>query len=344
MKASVSEGSALPAMASSVKTPKVRRGGRREIREITLIIAAIVVLLAVGAINHRFISIENIRFMVLNSVVLSLLALGQTWVIATKGIDLSVAPIMGLTAVVTGLLAQSNGLPLIGAVGIALAIGLVLGTLNGLLVARLSIPPIIVTLGTYSIYSGLIFIYSNGTQVDQVPAAYATFGNGVIANWLPIPIPVLVLAAALFLCWFTLGHTLFGRAVLAVGNNAVAAYNAGVSVISTQVRVYVISGVLAALAGLVFVCYTGSATVTTGTGDHVELQSIAVALIGGTAIAGGRGNMIGTVLGGLFLSVILTALVFLHVPPIWYSAGEGAMILITVTLGMRQSGAGRSAP
>ena len=283
MKASVSEGSALPAMASSVKTPKVRRGGRREIREITLIIAAIVVLLAVGAINHRFISIENIRFMVLNSVVLSLLALGQTWVIATKGIDLSVAPIMGLTAVVTGLLAQSNGLPLIGAVGIALAIGLVLGTLNGLLVARLSIPPIIVTLGTYSIYSGLIFIYSNGTQVDQVLAAYATFGNGVIANWLPIPIPVLVLAAALFLCWFTLGHTLFGRAVLAVGNNAVAAYNAGVSVISTQVRVYVISGVLAALAGLVFVCYTGSATVTTGTGDHVELQSIAVALIGGTA-------------------------------------------------------------
>jgi ribose/xylose/arabinose/galactoside ABC-type transport system permease subunit len=342
MKASVTGTPTFPAMPSSATTTQPRRGIRRETREITLIIAAVVVLLAVGAINHRFISIENIRFMVLNSVVLSLLGLGQTWVIATKGIDLSVAPIMGLTAVVTGLLAQSSGLPLIGAAGIALVIGLILGTLNGLLVARLTIPPIIVTLGTYSIYSGLIFIYSNGTQVDQVPAAYATFGNGVIANWLPVPIPVLVLAAVLFLCWFTLGHTLFGRAVLAIGNNAVAAYNAGVSVISTQVRVYIISGVLAALAGLVFVCYTGSATVTTGTGDHVELQSIAVALIGGTAIAGGRGNMIGTVLGGLFLSVVLTALVFLHVPPIWYSAGEGAMILITVTLGMRQSGAGRA--
>ena len=342
MKASMTEASPFQTTAPTTEAAKPRRRIRRETREITLIVAAVIVLLAVGAINRRFISIENIRFMVLNSVVLSLLALGQTWVIATKGIDLSVAPIMGLTAVVTGLLAQSNGLPLVGAVGIALVIGLVLGTLNGLLVARLTIPPIIVTLGTYSIYSGLIFIYSNGTQVDQVPAAYATFGNGIIANWLPIPIPVLVLAAVLFLCWFTLGHTLFGRAVLAVGNNAVAAYNAGVSVISTQVRVYIISGVLAALAGLVFVCYTGSATVTTGTGDHVELQSIAVALIGGTAIAGGRGNMIGTVLGGLFLSVILTALVFLHVPPIWYSAGEGAMILVTVTLGMRQGGAGRA--
>ena len=93
------------------------------------------------------------------------------------------------------------------------------------------------------------------------------------------------------------------------------------------------SGVLAALAGLMFVSYTGSATVTTGTGDHMELQSIAVALIGGTAIAGGRGNMAGTVLGALFLSVVLTALVFLHVPPIWYSAGEGLMILFAVTAG-----------
>jgi len=281
--------------------------------------------------------------MVLNSVVLSLIALGQTWVIATKGIDLSVAPIMGLTAVVTGLLAQNSGLPLYQAFLLAIAIGLVLGTINGLLVARITIPPIIVTLGTYSIFSGLMFIYSNGTQVTAAPPSYATFGNGVVASWLPLPIPVLMLVIAVLICWFVLTHTLFGRAVLAVGNNASAAYNAGVPVLTTQVLVYVISGVLAAFAGLVFVSYTGSATVTTGTGDHVELQSIAVALIGGTAIAGGRGNMLGTVLGGLFLSVILTALVFLHVPPIWYSAGEGAMILLTVTLGMGQAAAGRAA-
>ena len=136
--------------------------------------------------------------------------------------------------------------------------------------------------------------------------------------------------------WFVLGHTRFGRAVLAIGNNQAAAYNAGIPVTITQVGVYTISGVLAALAGLMFVSYTGSATVTTGTGDHMELQSIAVALIGGTAIAGGRGNAFGTVLGALFLSVVLTALVFVHVPPIWYSAGEGAMILATVTAGARR--------
>lgn len=315
---------------------------RRETREITLIVATIVTLVVVGLYSHRFVSLENIRFMVLNSVVLSLVALGQTWVIATKGIDLSVAPIMGLTAVVTGLLAQNSGLPLYEAFALAVGIGLVLGTINGFLVARITIPPIIVTLGTYSIYSGLMFIYSNGTQVTAVPSAYATFGNGIVAAWLPLPIPVLALVVAVALCWFMINHTLFGRAVLAIGNNATAAYNAGVPVTRTQILVYVISGVLAAFAGLVFVSYTGSATVTTGTGDHIELQSIAVTLIGGTAIAGGRGNMLGTVLGGLFLSVILTALVFLHVPPIWYSAGEGVMILLTVTLGMRQAAVGKA--
>jgi len=290
----------------------------------------------VGALNHDFLGVQNLRFILLNSVVLSLVALGQTLVIAMRGIDLSVAPLLGLAAMVCGLLAQSHGLPLGYAVLLCVAIGLVLGTLNGLLVATLKIPPIVVTLGTYSLYSGLTFLYSDGTQVDSVPPTYAAFGNGHLFDWLPLPTPVLVLLVVLALCWFLLRHTRFGRSILAVGNNDAAAYHAGLPVKWVRVRVYAISGVLACFAGLMFLCYTGSATVTAGTGDHIELQSIAVALVGGTAIAGGRGNLVGTVLGSLFLSVVLTALVFLHVPPIWYSAGEGVMILAAV-----QSGFGR---
>ena len=316
--------------------PRKPRAARRERREITLLVATIATILIVSVFRHNFLSAQNLRFMLLNSVVLSLLALGQTLVIASRGIDLSVAPVLGLTAVATGLLAQGSGLPLIAAFGLALLIGLVLGAINGLLVARLVIPPIITTLGTYSLYSGLIFIISNGTQVDSVPHAYSVLGNGVLAPFLPVPIPVAILGLVLLLTWFMLGHTRFGRALLAVGNNSAAAYNAGIAVTSVQVRVYALSGVLAALSGLMFLCYTGSATVTTGTGDHMELQSIAVALIGGTAIAGGRASMVGTVLGSLFLSVVLTALVFVHVPPIWYSAGEGLMILVTVAAGSRK--------
>lgn len=309
----------------------LRRGGR----PLTLAAVTLATILVVGLAHPGFMGAQNLRFMLLNCVVLSLLALGQTLVIATGGIDLSVAPILGLSAMVTGLMAQGDGLPLAGAFAIALAIGLVLGTANGLLVALLAIPPIITTLGTYSLYSGLIFLFSDGTQVDSVPPAYAMLGNGVVSSALPVPIPALVLATVLTAIWFMLGHTRFGRAILAVGNNQAAAYNAGVAVRRVQVLAYTLSGVLAALAGLMFVSYTGSATVTTGTGDHMELQSIAVALIGGTAIAGGRGNMAGTVLGALFLSVVLTALVFVHVPPIWYSAGEGLMILLAVTAGGR---------
>ena len=336
----MSQSRAGDALMVADRTDAVARRQRRTLRDaraLTLLVVTAVTVLGVGSADHGFLALSNLRFMLLNSVVLSLVALGQTLVIATRGIDLSVAPVLGLSAVVTGLLAQSAGLPLIGAAGLALTIGLVLGTLNGVLVARLSIPPIITTLGTYSLYSGLIFIVSNGVQVTSVPRAYALFGNGVLSPLLPVPIPVLVLGAVLLGIWFMLGHMPFGRALLAIGNNKVAAFNAGIGVTGTQIRAYTISGVLAALAGLVFVCYTGSATVTTGTGDHVELQSIAVALIGGTAIAGGRGNVVGTVLGSVFLSVILTALVFVHVPPIWYSAGEGLMILATVTAGSRSA-------
>ena len=325
---------------AAVKQGRSGSRARREARELTLIAVTVATILLVGVAHPGFMALQNLRFMLLNCVVLSLLALGQTLVITTRGIDLSVAPILGLSAMVTGLLAQSSGLPLIGAFAIALVIGLVLGTLNGVLVAKLAIPPIITTLGTYSLYSGLIFVYSDGTQVDSVPHAYATLGNGVVSSLLPIPIPALVLALVLLAVWFMLGHTRFGRAILAIGNNHTAAYNAGIPVTIVQVCAYTLSGVLAALAGLMFVSYTGSATVTTGTGDHMELQSIAVALIGGSAISGGRGKVLGTVLGALFLSVILTALVFVHVPPIWYSAGEGAMILLAVTAGARQGRSG----
>lgn len=315
---------------------RLRNLRRLEGRELTLVAVTVVFALVVGLLNRDFLTLQNLRFMLLNSVVLSLVALGQTLVIAMRGIDLSVAPLMGLSAVLCGLLAQSQGLSLPEAIVLSLAIGLILGAANGMLVALLNIPPIITTLGTYSLYAGLTFLYSDGTQVDAVPSAYADFGNGSWGDALAVPTPVLVLLLVLAVCWFMVEHSRFGRAILAVGNNAEAAYNAGLPVTSIRIRVYAICGMLAAFAGLMFVCYTGSATVTTGTGDHIELQSIAVALVGGTAIAGGRGNVIGTVLASLFLSVVLTALVFLHIPPIWYSAGEGLMILAAV-----QNGFGR---
>jgi ribose/xylose/arabinose/galactoside ABC-type transport system permease subunit len=309
---------------------------RRELREVTLLIVTIAVVIGVGLWKPSFMSYGNIEFMVLNSAVLGLVGISQTFVIMTRGIDLSVSATLGLSAMVFGLLSTTSNLPLAGAIPASILMGAVLGSLNGLLVAWIAIPPIIATLGTYSLYGGLTFIYSNGTQVDQVSKAFAAFGNADLIPGLPIPTPVLALAAVTLCAWFVLNHMKFGRNILAVGNNAGAAYNAGIPVRLTILQVYIISGALAAFAGVVFVAYTGSATATTGTGDHVELQSIAIALIGGTSINGGRGNLAGTVIGSVFLSVVITALVFVHVPAIWYAAGEGLMILAAVTLGARQ--------
>ena len=329
--------------AAALRPPAARapgsRFGWRERRELVLLAVTAASAGLVGLINPGFLTLDNLRFVVLNSVVLSIVALGQTLVIAMRCIDLSVAPLMGLSAMVCGLVAENHGLPLGGAVALALAVGLALGTLNGVLVAALNIPPIITTLGTYSLFGGLTFLYSDGTQVDQVPPAYAAFGNAGPFG-LPVPTPVLLLLALTGACWFAIDHSRFGRAVLAVGNNAAAAYNAGLRVTAIRIQVYALSGCLACLGGLVFVCYTGSATVMTGTGDHVELQSIAVALVGGTLIAGGRANVVGTVLASLFLSTVLTALVFLQVPPIWYSAGAGLMILVAVRGGTRRAAGG----
>jgi ribose/xylose/arabinose/galactoside ABC-type transport system permease subunit len=315
--------------------PKSRR--RRELREVTLGVATLAVVFGVGLLRPSFMSYSNIEFMVLSSVVLGLVGISQTFVIMTRGIDLSVSAVLGLSAMVFGLLSTTVNMPVLEALPLCLIMGGLLGAFNGVLVAWLKIPPIIATLGTYSLYGGLTFIYSNGLQVDQVSPQFASFGNGNLVPGLPVPTPVLALALVALVAWFFLNQMTFGRNILAVGNNANAAYAAGISVRRTLLGVYTLSGALAAFAGLVFVAYTGSATATTGTGDHVELQSIAIALIGGTAIAGGRGNLAGTVIGSVFLSVVITALVFLQVPAIWYSAGEGLMILAAVTLGARRS-------
>ncbi|MEU9207640.1 ABC transporter permease [Streptomyces sp. NPDC048415] len=318
--------------------PPLRRQSARAIlrnRSAQLVVALLVISALVGSVHPGFLTRGNIEFIMLNSVVLGLIALGQTFVIISRGIDLSVAPIMGLTAVVTGLMSTRNGLGLWPAVLLALAIGLVLGAVNGLLVSVVRIPPIIVTLGTLGLFGGFQFLYTNGDQVTSVPASYAAFGNNTLVPGLPRP--VLLLVVLTVVCWAVLRYTAFGRNVFAVGNNERAARAVGIPVRLTVFSTYLVSGLLAGLAGLVYIAHTAAATATTGTAESMQLQSIAAVLIGGTMISGGRGGVLGGVLGSLFLSLVLTALVFSGVPAIWNTAGQGVLILIAVLLDARLS-------
>ncbi|MFC9849137.1 ABC transporter permease [Streptomyces sp. NPDC060223] len=322
----------------SPAAPPLRRQSVRVIlrnRSAQLVVALLVISALVGSFHPGFLTRGNIEFIMLNSVVLGLIALGQTFVIISRGIDLSVAPIMGLTAVVTGLMATRNGLGLGAAVLLALAIGLVLGAVNGFLVSVVRIPPIIVTLGTLGLFGGFQFLYTNGDQVTSVPASYDAFGNNPLVPGLPRP--VLLLGVLTVVCWAVLRYTVFGRNVFAVGNNEPAARAVGIPVRLTVFSTYLVSGLLAGLAGLVYIAHTAAATATTGTAESMQLQSIAAVLIGGTMISGGRGGVLGGVLGSLFLSLVLTALVFSGVPAIWNTAGQGALILIAVLLDARLS-------
>jgi len=299
-------------------------------RAAQLLAVMILIAVGVGAAHPSFLSAHNIDFILLDSVVLGIVALGQTLVIIGRGIDLSVAPIMGLSAVVTGLLSTRSGLPLVGAVGLALLIGMVLGSVNGLFVSLVRVPPIIVTLGTLGLFGGLQFLYTNGDQVTGVPRSYEQFGNDEIFPGMPYLVLLLVVLTAIVAG--LLRSSRFGRNIFAVGNNEVAARAAGIPVRRTVFLTYFYSGLLAGLAGLVYIAHTAAATATTGTGENLQLQSIAAVLIGGTAISGGRGGVLGSVLGSVFLSLVLTALVFTGVPAIWNSAGEGVLILVAVLL------------
>jgi ribose/xylose/arabinose/galactoside ABC-type transport system permease subunit len=321
--------SAPPAPARPPRRPP-RRAVRRVIarRESQLVVVTLVVGAISTLLHSNFAALGNISFMLSDAMAVAIVAVGQTIVVLGRGIDLSVAPILGVAAVSVGFLAQNHGLsPLLG-VPLVLAFGAVLGVGNGLLVAGTGIPPIIATLGTLSVYGGLEAIICNGQEVTTLPPSYFTLGNSDVINGVPWLLLIGLAVTALFAV--ILRHSAFGRSVYAVGSNAEGARRAGLAVRRVLLQTYVLSGMLAGLGGLVYLAHTGSADSTTGADTNIELTSIAATLIGGSTLTGGRGGVVGSFLGAIFLSVALTALVFAGVSAIWEPAGVGVLILLAV--------------
>lgn len=304
-------------------------------REVQLVLAIVLVGGLSTALHPIFASSSNISFMLADSVTTMVLAVSQTVVILGRGIDLSVAPVLGIAAIGVGFPAQDHNLNIFLALVIVLAIGTILGAGNGILVSVVGIPPIIATLATLTIYGGLQFIFTSGQEVVSIPAGYNNLGS---ADMVPgVPWLVVIGAAVVATAYLFLTRTLPGRSIFAIGNNADAAFRAGLPVRRVLFATYVISGALAGLAGLIYLCHTGSADATSGTDTNVNLTSIAAALIGGTTLRGGRGNPVGGALGAVFLSVALTAMVFARIPPIWEPAGVGVLILLAVVSGSKRA-------
>ena len=296
-------------------------------REGYLVIAIVVIGVLTGLTHANFLAASTMHAIAASGSILGVLALGETMVIVGGGIDLSVAPILGLSALVVGMLANNQGLPIGLAMPVALAIGLVLGAVNGTLVVVARIPPIVATLATLGIYGSLEFVYTDGLQVNGLPATYLTFGNAV---WLGVPSLVWVFALILLLVWYFGRFTTLGRDIYATGGNLNAAKLRGVNTGRAVFLTYVLSGLLSAVAGFLYIAYFAIATATTGPGTNLELKAITIALIGGALIGGGRASFVGVAIASMFLSMTLTVAVFFGVPGIWDAAAEGVLILAVV--------------
>ncbi|MFP4012141.1 MAG: ABC transporter permease, partial [Spirochaetaceae bacterium] len=259
--------------------------------------------------------------LLLQATVNATIAAGMTLVILTAGIDLSVGSVLALTAVFTADVLQT-GVPVVVGAAAGLGLGAVVGLVNGLLVTEGKIPPFIVTLGMMTLARGLALSYTGGRPVTGLPRPFLALGTTAVFG---IPTPVWIAVIVYGVGIFILSRTTIGRYIYAVGNNATAARFAGLPVKATQLTVYVISGALAALAGMILVARLNSAQPSMGI--RYELDAIAAVVVGGAALTGGEGTLWGTVLGALIMAIIANAINILNVSPFYAQVLQGGVIL-----------------
>jgi galactofuranose transport system permease protein len=290
-------------------------------------VGALVILVVANALfTPNFATAANFWSVLLQVSTVLLVAIGMTLVIATGGVDLSVGSIMAVAAAIAGVLLDRG---ILVAVLAALAGAAAIGTLNGALVAFLRVQPIVVTLATLIAGRGLAQVIARDGQLVPISnPSFEALGQGRLG---PIPTPVIVAVAVVAAAAFALQATPFGRYVLAVGGNRAAARLAGVPVSRTTVMVYAASGLLAGLAGLITAARLSAADAAK-IGLNMELDAIAAAVVGGTALTGGRATILGTVIGALIMQVIATSFNMLLVPYAWSLAFKAAIILVAVYL------------
>jgi rhamnose transport system permease protein len=302
-------------------------------RELVLAAILIVGVLAIGAYQPVFLAWENIGDLLTETSVLFMMALAQMVVILTRGIDLSVAANLALSGMLAALVSQYYPeTPLVLMILTGVLSGLVLGMVNGVLIAFLGIPPIVMTLGTLAVFRGLIIIIAGGDQVNasEMSAAFQAFPKQM---FLGLTSPVWIAIAVSILFWIFLNQTRAGRGLYAVGGNPVAARYCGIDQRKQELLAYAISGAVAGLCGYLWVARYGVAYSEIANG--YELTVIAACVIGGVSIGGGVGSVAGTLLGALFLGIVMTALPVLQISPFWQMAISGAVILAAVVINAR---------
>jgi rhamnose transport system substrate-binding protein len=298
-------------------------------QEVILIVLVAVEIALFGLFGKNFLTAANGFEIVRLSVEVGLLALALTPVIVSGGIDLSVGSLMGLSAVIFGMLWRDAHVPIWLAVPCVLAFGIGAGRLNGLFITWLRLPPLIVTLGTFSLFRGLAEGMTRGVEnYTSFPPGFLYLGQGYMVAGVPTQLPLFVLAAAGF--WWLLHQTATGRSLVAIGLSPEGARYAGIRVERKLILVYVLSGAVASLAAIIYVSHLGQAKADAGTG--YELMAITAVVLGGTSIFGGRGTVHGTLLGLIAIVILQNGLRLAALPSELAGILIGGVLLLTITV------------
>lgn len=314
------ETSSLP--RANASGPATTRRRSDTWRKASVAIGCLALFAVFSALTSTFYQPSNLIDIMLQSSINAVIAVGMTLVIMTRGIDLSVGSIVGLSSMVAADL-LSHGI--LAGIGAGLLVGLVCGLINGTLIARLKLPDFIVTLGTLSIYRGAALIYTDGQPIYGLSKEFRAVFAGRLFD---IPTPVIIAVVIAGLAYLLVRYTALGEQIIAIGGNEEAARLSGIDIERVKVIVYTISGLLSSIAGFVLIARIGAAEPIGGNG--FELQAIGSAVIGGASLFGGVGNPLGSLVGALTLGGLQNGLTLMNVPSFWQYVASGTVVILAV--------------
>ena len=308
---------------SSKVRPYIPKPSRREYFTIIILVIEIIIF---SIVSKNFLSANNLETVLRNSTDLAVVSIGMTMVMVLGGIDISVGSALGVVAIFVGWMLQREFNPvLIGFVAILL--GTIIGVFNGFLVTKAKIPAIIATLGISNILRAAIFGMLGGSWLTGLPQVFTPFTKGHI---LGLPAPVFLLAIFYFIFWVFLTYIPAGRHIYAVGNSGEASTLSGISADRTQIVAFGLLGSLVGFSALIYVGRLASVEITVG--NDLAMASIAAVVVGGTSVKGGKGSVIGTLAGVLFIAIMKNGIVLLGIPSLWEKAVVGVLIILSVVV------------
>ncbi len=297
--------------------------------EVAIFAAVLLECIVFAFLSPSFLTLNNFVNVTLQIAIYGMLAVGMTLIMITGGIDLSIGSVVALVGVVAAILSKKDALPadvmVLTAMLAGIALGTAIGAASGSLIARFGIPPFIVTLALMTICRGVVFIITGGFTEGELPAHFGWLGRGHL--WF-LPIPVVIMVLLFAAGYVLLDMTAFGRHIYALGGNEEASRLSGIRVRRTKVLVYSLSGLLTGLAGVTLAARLGAGAPNSGLG--YELDVIAAVVVGGTSLSGGRGSMIGTLAGTMFIGVLNNGLNLANVDPYTQKVALGLVILAAV--------------